>query len=88
MEKIEELFMRPWSERVNILYYLRCGCFLELFSRKKRGASDEEEEELQALDVSVEQLSVSSSNSSLDDHEDNHESYDVVDDPDNSVTKV
>ena len=29
LEKIEELFSKPWLERVNIFYYLRCSCFLE-----------------------------------------------------------
>ena len=39
LEKIEELFSQPWSRRVNVLYYLRCACFLELVSAAKRGGS-------------------------------------------------
>ena len=36
MEQIEELFSKPWSVRVNVRFYLRCGCFLELASREGR----------------------------------------------------
>lgn len=35
LEKIEELFSKPWLERTNVVYYLRCACFLELLPRKK-----------------------------------------------------
>ena len=29
LEKIEELFSLPWYKRGNVLYYLRCACFLK-----------------------------------------------------------
>ena len=31
---MEELFLQPWSKRINFLFYLRCGCFLELLRRE------------------------------------------------------
>lgn len=35
MEAVEELFSKPWLERTNVLYYLRCACFVELLSRRE-----------------------------------------------------
>ena len=39
LEEIDELFSRPWLERTNVLYYLRCGCFKELKIRTPRQAN-------------------------------------------------
>jgi hypothetical protein len=35
LEKIEEIFSKPWKERTNVAYYLRCACIPELLLRKK-----------------------------------------------------
>lgn len=29
LEKVEDLFSKPWRERLNVVYYLRCSCFLD-----------------------------------------------------------
>ena len=57
LEKIEELFSKPWLERVNIFYYFRCGCFLECVPkccRRKAEATPMEtgEEEAESLSSS------------------------------------
>ncbi len=41
MEKIEEVFSKPWSERTKVLYYLRCACFFELVSKKNYQVLDQ-----------------------------------------------
>jgi hypothetical protein len=36
LEKIEEIFSKPWLERANVFYYLRCACFLEFLQNRKK----------------------------------------------------
>ena len=56
LEKIEELFSKPWLERVNIFYYLRCSCFLECVPNCCRKAEatpmETNEEEVESLSSS------------------------------------
>ncbi len=33
---MDEVLRQPWLKRTNVLYYLRCGCFLELFAKKRK----------------------------------------------------
>jgi hypothetical protein len=36
LEKIEEIFSKPWLERANVVHYLNCACFLEFLQSKKK----------------------------------------------------
>lgn len=53
LEKVDEVFSKPWLERVNVLYYLRCGCLLDTCTTKRwtrrQVPTDEEDEALQQL---------------------------------------
>ena len=35
LEKIEEVFSMPWFKRGNVLYYVRCACFMECAPKRK-----------------------------------------------------
>ena len=47
LEKMEEVFSKPWLERTNVLHYLCCGC---LRGRTREGSST-----YQVLQVAVNQ---------------------------------
>ena len=32
---MDEVFSKPWSQRVNVLFYLRCACFVGGWRRRK-----------------------------------------------------
>ncbi len=63
MEKVEEVFSKPWSERTNVLYYLRCACFLEFFSKKRTRLSGYRKPE--SNHVSMDDISQSTDTSSV-----------------------
>lgn len=68
LEKMEELLSKPWLERTNVWYYLRCGCFLEPLCRGRRGRRGvAETEDRVQLTGSRDQLSSSSSSTSTSD---------------------
>ena len=52
MEKIEELFSKPWSERTNVMYYLRCCSCKELIVKRVQQGR---ERNYQLLSVPTEQ---------------------------------
>ena len=58
LEKMDEMFSKPWLERIDVCYYLRCVCVLECVTRK-RGR------QMKKLTASQEELGSSSSTSSL-----------------------
>jgi hypothetical protein len=33
---MDEMFSKPWLERTNVGYYLRCGCIFELLRRRRK----------------------------------------------------
>lgn len=60
----------PWKDRVNVLFHLKCCCFVEL--TKRRGV--DEREILEQDDVSDSELTSLASVSSTDDLDTNLES--------------
>jgi len=34
LEDIDKLYRRPWKERVNVLYYMKCLCFMEVCGKR------------------------------------------------------
>lgn len=46
---MEKIFSKPWLERANVLFYLRCGCILELFRSKTTVVLEEDSEDKQPL---------------------------------------
>ena len=61
---MEELLSKPWLERTNVWYYLRCGCFLEQLCRGRRRRRKTETEDREQLTGSRDQLGSSSSSTS------------------------
>jgi hypothetical protein len=57
LEKMDEMFSKPWLERTNVWYYLRCGGVFELLKRRRK----REEREKKQLADSPDQLSSNSS---------------------------
>lgn len=61
LEKMDEMFSKPWLERTNVCYYLRFGCVLDCVTRK-RGRQTEDRQRL----TTSQELDSSSSSSSLE----------------------
>ncbi len=61
LEDIEKLYSMPWKERVNVLYYLRCYCFINsckqiLKGRKNTYAVRDSEESINTKPGESEQI--------------------------------
>jgi hypothetical protein len=81
LEKIDEVFSKPWRERTDICYFLRCGCVLELLTKQRvRLIRHSDTEDMQRLTASQTSLSSSTSSSiAVDGVTEEHAMHLVVD---------
>ena len=55
LEDIEKLYSVPWKDRVNVLYYLKCCCFVESCRTKVRAEVHDETVEIRLVNSDVDE---------------------------------